>query len=102
RAWPEFRGAEGEGVVRDGPKLSRDWAAKPPRLLWKQPCGGGYSSFAISGNLLVTLEQRRDNEVVVAYDTETGRELWKTEYAARFWEPLGGLGPRATPTISEG
>ncbi len=99
--WPEFRGRKRDGVVV-GPKLSRDWDAKPPQQIWKQPCGAGYGSFAISGNLLVTLEQRRDNEAIVGYDAETGRELWKYEYAAKFWEALGGLGPRATPTISAG
>lgn len=99
--WPEFRGRKRDGVVV-GPKLARDWKTKPPRQIWKQPCGAGYGSFAISGNLLVTLEQRRDNEAIVGYDTETGRERWKYEYAAKFWEALGGLGPRATPTIADG
>jgi outer membrane protein assembly factor BamB len=99
--WPEFRGPRRDGVVR-GPRLARDWNVKPPRLLWKQPCGEGFGSMAIAGNLLVTLEQRGDSEAVVAYDTETGKERWKHEYPARFWEPLGGLGPRATPTIADG
>lgn len=96
--WAEFRGPKRDGVV-SGPKLARDWSTKPPRLIWKQPCGAGYSSFAISGDLLITLEQRRDNEAVVAYEVSEGREIWKHEYPARFWEPLGGLGPRTTPTI---
>jgi outer membrane protein assembly factor BamB len=100
--WPEFRGRHRDGIVR-GPQLSRDWTKKPPRLVWKQPCGDGFGSFAISGTLAITLEQRRkDYEAVVAYDAGTGREVWKYEYAARFYEPLGGLGPRSTPTISEG
>lgn len=97
--WPEYRGPRRDGVVL-GPRLSRDWTAKPPRLLWKHPCGEGFASMAIAGNLLVTIEQRGDFEAVVGYDTQTGRERWKYEYRARFWEPLGGLGPRATPTIS--
>lgn len=100
--WPEFRGPRRDGVVARGPKLSRDWKARPPRQVWKQPCGEGWGSFAISGNLVVTLEQRGGNEAVVAYDAATGHERWKHEYKARFWEPLGGLGPRSTPTISGG
>jgi outer membrane protein assembly factor BamB len=99
--WPEFRGRKRDGVVV-GPKLARDWKAKPPREIWKQPCGAGWGSFAIAGSLLVTLEQRRDNEAIVAYDAESGKELWKYEYPARFWEALGGLGPRTTPTIADG
>src|SRR5262245_4727706 len=61
--WPEFRGRKRDGVVV-GPKLARDWKVKPPRLAWKQPCGAGWGSFAVAGNLLVTLEQRRDNEAI--------------------------------------
>lgn len=99
--WPEFRGRKRDGVVV-GPKLARDWKTKPPRLVWKQPCGAGWGSFAVAGSLMVTLEQRRDNEAIVAYDAETGSELWKYEYPARFWEAMGGLGPRTTPTIADG
>lgn len=100
--WPEFRGPKRDGVVVRGPKLSRDWKAKPPKQVWKQLCGEGWSSFAVAGNLVVTIEQRRDNEAIIAYDAATGRERWKHEYKARFFEVLGGVGPRATPTISEG
>src|SRR5207253_1242770 len=69
-------------------------------LLWRQPCGGGYAGFAVAGNLAVTIEQRRDQEAVVAYDTATGRERWAYAYPAQFTEQLGGPGPRATPTIA--
>ena len=98
---PEFRGRNRDGVAT-GPKLSRDWKKQPPKLLWKQPCGPGWASFAVAGNLAVTIEQRDANEAITAYDVDTGREVWKYEYPARFREPLGGPGPRATPTISGG
>jgi len=62
--------------------------------------GGGYSGFAVEGNALVTLEQRRDQEVVVCYDTASGAERWTYAYSALFAETLGGNGPRATPTIA--
>src|SRR5438270_819023 len=77
-----------------------DWGSVPPRLVWRQPCGGGYAGFAVAGNLAVTIEQRRDQEAVVGYDTATGRERWVHAYPAQFTEPLGGPGPRATPTIA--
>ena len=99
--WPEFRGRKRDGVAT-GPALSRDWAKHPPKLLWKQPCGPGWASFAVAGNVAVTIEQRNDNEAVIAYDVDTGAEVWKHEYPARFREPLGGPGPRATPTIVGG
>ena len=38
----------------------------------------------------------------MAYDTETGAELWAQAYPSRFFEAMGGVGPRATPTLSGG
>jgi outer membrane protein assembly factor BamB len=97
---PAYRGRNRDGVVI-GPPLRRDLKT-PPKSLWRQPIGGGYGSFAIAGNAAVTIEQRRDQEVVVCYDTATGREHWAHSYPAFFQETLGGDGPRATPTIDSG
>jgi outer membrane protein assembly factor BamB len=97
----EYRGPRHDGVV-EGPKLARDWSARPPRLIWRQPVGGGYASFVVVGPLLITIEQRREKEAVVAYDVDTGLERWLYDYPAFFHETLGGDGPRATPTIHQG
>jgi outer membrane protein assembly factor BamB len=99
--FPEYRGVGRDGVVQ-GPPLARDWKAHPPRQIWRQPVGGGYAAFAIAGNSAVTIEQRRDQEAVVCYDTATGQERWVYSYPALFHETMGGDGPRATPTISGG
>jgi outer membrane protein assembly factor BamB len=93
----EYRGRLRAGVV-EGPALTRDWAKQPPRLLWKHDCGGGYSGFVVTGDLAITLEQRDEDEVIAAYDTATGKQRWEHRYHAAFSEPLGGPGPRATPT----
>lgn len=97
----EYRGPRHDGIV-PGPKLARDWTANPPRLVWRQPVGGGYASFVVVGPTLVTIEQRRDNEAIVAYDADTGIERWVYEYPALFHETMGGDGPRATPTFHDG
>jgi outer membrane protein assembly factor BamB len=98
--FPEYRGRRRDGVVT-GPPLARDWTAHPPRLLWKQPIGGGYAQFAVAGNLAVTIEQRRGDEAVVGYDATSSGERWVYSYSALFSERMGGDGPRATPTIAE-
>ncbi len=79
----------------------RDWT-KPPRLLWKKTCGGGYAAFCVVGKLAFTLEQRGDNESVVAYDADTGDEVWVRSWRAHFRDAMGGPGPRATPTFHDG
>lgn len=97
---PAFRGWNRDGAVI-GPQLNQDWSSAPPVELWRQPVGGGYSSFAIVEPYAVTLEQRGDDEAVVCYDTQTGREIWVFRYPAHFQEAMGGPGPRSTPTIHE-
>ena len=99
--WPAFRGADRASRAR-GPQISTNWAAVPPRQLWKIPVGPGWSSFAVAGQLLFTQEQRGPMETVVCYDTETGREIWNRQLQTRLDDPLGGPGPRATPTLANG
>jgi outer membrane protein assembly factor BamB len=99
--YPEYRNRQRDGIVT-GPALARDWKTNPPRQLWRQPVGGGYASFALVGDAAVTIEQRREDEAVVCYDTATGQERWAHAYLAFFTERLGGDGPRATPTIAGG
>ncbi len=99
--WPGFRGADRAAHAR-GPQLGTNWTALPPRLLWKVPVGPAWSSFAVAGKLLFTQEQRGPKETVVCYDGETGREVWTQQIEARLDDPLGGPGPRATPTVGNG
>lgn len=101
-AWPGFRGADRSGRVLESTQFSTNWTAQPPRQLWKIPVGPGWSSFALAGNLLYTQEQRGVSETVVCYDALTGQELWTRAIETRFDEPLGGPGPRATPTLGGG
>ena len=97
--WPQFRGMNRDGVVRSA-TIPKDWAPKKP--LWKRPVGLGWSSFAIVGDCAFTQEQRGDFETVMCYAAQTGEPLWIHKNQAKFSEPLGGIGPRATPTFKDG
>jgi len=99
--WPGFRGADRAARVR-GPQIATNWTLRPPQQMWKIAVGPAWSSFAVAGNFLFTQEQRGPNETVVCYDAETGREIWNRHVEARFDDPLGGPGPRATPTLANG
>jgi outer membrane protein assembly factor BamB len=83
-------------------KLATDWKSNPPKLLWKKPVGAGWSSFAVAGSFAFTQEQRGPNEVVACYEVATGNEVWTQQREARFDEPMGGPGPRSTPTLADG
>jgi outer membrane protein assembly factor BamB len=99
--WPEFRGADRAGRCL-GPKIATNWSAQPPQRLWKIRVGPGWSSFAVAGRMLFTQDQRGPKETVVCYDADSGSEMWKTEIDARLEDPMGGPGPRATPTLANG
>jgi outer membrane protein assembly factor BamB len=100
-SWTNYRGVNRDGRY-DEQKILTTWPADGLKPVWKQPVGGGYASFVIAENVAFTIEQRRNQEVVAAYDIQTGRELWTYGWDANFVESMGGDGPRATPTWDEG
>ena len=99
--WADFLGPGRLGHYDQQPILTQ-WPAGGLRQIWKQPVGGGYASFTVANGLAFTLEQRRGNEVVAAYDVRTGRERWTHSWKALFEEFAGGPGPRATPVWDDG
>jgi outer membrane protein assembly factor BamB len=99
--WADFLGPGRLGHYDQKPILT-DWPAGGLHQVWKQPVGGGYASFTAANGLAFTIEQRRRNEVVAAYDVRTGRERWTHSWKALFAETLGGNGPRATPVWDDG
>jgi len=100
-AWPGFRGPDRDSILA-GVTIDPNWSQSPPQEIWRRPVGPGWGSFALIGNRLCTQEQRDEEEVVVCYDAATGEPIWLYAYPARFWEAMGGVGPRATPTYHEG
>ncbi|HEY2826763.1 MAG TPA: PQQ-binding-like beta-propeller repeat protein [Pirellulales bacterium] len=99
--WPEFRGAGRNGQVH-GVKLATDWEHQPPKQLWRQRVGPGWSSVIVVDGKLFTQEQRGEKETTVCYDAASGKEEWAYTDDTRFFEPLAGAGPRGTPTFAEG
>jgi len=99
--WPAFRGPNRDSILR-GVKIRTDWTKNPPKELWRSKIGPGWSSVAVVGDHVFTQEQRGPVEAVVCFSLEDGREIWSHVDDERFEEPIGGPGPRATPTFANG
>ena len=99
--WPGFRGENRDSHLT-GVRVSTDWKRNPPREVWRHRIGPGWSSFAVVGDYLYTQEQRGEEEAVVCYQAATGQEVWAHSNPVRFFETIGGAGPRATPTFHAG
>jgi outer membrane protein assembly factor BamB len=96
--YPRFRGPDCLATL-SGANLARDWSRSPPKLRWRRPVGAGFGALAVDGGRVFTQEQRGEDECVVCYAREDGRELWVHRDRAHYKMPATGDGPRATPTV---
>ena len=96
--YPQFLGPHRNATLPDI-VLEPDWIQHPPKRIWRIPVGEAWSAFSVRGRFAVTQEQQNENETVVCYDLLTGKEQWRHKDNARFTHPMGGIGPRATPTL---
>jgi outer membrane protein assembly factor BamB len=97
--WPQWRGPDRTGYAVD--EAAPATLPKELKPDWKITIGGGFSAPIVSANKLVYLDEDGASEVAHALDANTGKELWKATYAARF-DDEWGAGPRATPIIDDG
>ena len=98
--WTNFRGPKRDGKYEETP-VATTWPAGGLPVLWRQLVGVGHASFAVADGKAYTIEQRRSQEVVAAYDLGNGREVWTQKWNAEFSDSTGD-GPRATPTWDQG
>jgi outer membrane protein assembly factor BamB len=98
--WPMFRGPGAAGVSPETGLLAA-WPAEGPRQLWRVPLGEGYSALSVAGGRVYTLFADADDELVVALDAATGKELWRHRLDAKYFDGQGN-GPRSTPTVEHG
>ena len=88
------------------PYVEVDWIADPSAdnvvELWRNDIGAGWAGFAAVAGFGVTMEQRGEEEIVSCYDLDSGEIRWAYVTQFRHETFLGGVGPRATPTVYKG
>src|SRR5262245_29516576 len=100
--WPSFRGANTDGVANSGQHFAEDPAGNL-KIAWDVAAGSGYSGVSISKGIAITAFSDGKNDVLAAFDVQTGKELWRTRIADTY-KGHGGShdGPIATPAIADG
>lgn len=98
--WPQFRGPNRDGVSTET-GLATSWPEGGPPALWRAPLGEGYSGIVVVDGRLFTLFADAKDELVVALDAATGKELWRYRLDAKYFDGQGN-GPRSTPTVDDG
>jgi outer membrane protein assembly factor BamB len=96
--WPQWRGPKRDDVQTES-GLMKHWPTDGPKRVWLfEKAGAGYAGFSVVGSQLFTMGTRDNNEVLMALDANTGKELWVQQIG----DVLGnrwGDGPRGTPTV---
>lgn len=96
--WPQWRGPDRTGVSADKNLLDQ-WPAGGPPLLWTaEKAGQGFSSVSIHDGRMYTMGNRGNNEFIIAYDVNNGKQLWAKRIAKAYKNRYGD-GPRCTPTV---
>lgn len=97
--WPTFRGADRRDIQLE-PSVLKAWPEGGPKKLWTfENAGLGYAGFAIVEGTLYTMGANDDfEEFLVAIDTATGKEKWRSLIGPRYTNKWGD-GPRGTPTV---
>ncbi len=88
--WLQWRGPTRDGQIHAG---ARQW---PTRLskdslkkLWSVDLAEGYASPVVVGNRVITVETRsKKNEIVRAFDRNTGKQLWESSWAGAMRVPF--------------
>jgi outer membrane protein assembly factor BamB len=100
--WPEFRGADGTGLVTADGILTRNRRIGL-KTRWKKKLGSGYSSVVVSGEKVVTMYSDETNDLIGCFAAKDGETLWSVPIGSRFKGENGSFdGPISTPLIRDG
>lgn len=98
--WPQFRGPNRDGKSGET-NLVESFGPDGPKQLWSAEGGKGYSGMSVVDGRLFTLVARGGDELALALDAETGKELWTYRLDDAYRNSFGD-GPRSTPTVDGG
>lgn len=94
--WDNLRGPRGDG------RAASDRSPGSLQLAWKHSIGPGYSGVVVAGGIAVTAFSDGEHDVVAAWSSGTGEELWRTPIAPTYRGHDGSTdGPVGTPSLTD-
>jgi outer membrane protein assembly factor BamB len=115
--WPEWLGAQRDGVWRETGLVDK-FPKGGPRVLWRAPLGAGYSGPSVAGGRVYVMDRHRPlgpdgkparatraghpgDERVLCLDAATGSVVWQHVYDCPYTVSYPS-GPRTTPLVRAG
>src|SRR5688572_5461046 len=96
--WNQWRGPSRSGITATF-TAPATWPDKP-RKVWESTVGSGHSSPVVSGTRAFVFARLGDDEVVSAFDYQSGKQVWQQRYRAPYQlNPAAeghGKGPKST------
>ena len=93
--WPQYLGARHDGTSSD--------LMLPPKpalaVAWRRPVGAALAGVTIAGDRAYTLETDGEDDVLVALDAASGKDLWRAKLGKTHADALTN-GPGSTPAVS--
>jgi outer membrane protein assembly factor BamB len=93
--WPHWLGPNSSGISTET-GWQTDWAAHPPKVLWKKSVGEGFAIVSVVGDRVYTTGNADGKDTVFCLKAGTGEEIWKFSYPCEAGQHPG---TRCTPTI---
>ena len=104
RDYVQWRGAERDGAASAFVE-PKEWPATLTRR-WKVEVGEGYATPLVVGDVVYVFTRVDGQEGITVLDASTGRQRWRSSYAAPYTpsQPAAahGAGPKATPLFHDG
>jgi outer membrane protein assembly factor BamB len=93
--WPQWLGPNRNGISAET-GWRTDWAANPPKELWRKKVGDGFTTVSVAAGHLYTTGNTAEADTVFCLNPETGAEIWKYTYPC---ENGPQPGTRCVPTV---
>ena len=100
-SWSQWRGPTRDGYIEKQSPWPEGISKEKLRLSWRKELGKGYPGPIVSEKLVFSVETKGKNEVVRAFDRESGKQKWETSWPGSMSVPFfawkNGSWVRSTP-----